>query len=275
MIMKQIKIAVISAAMLLGAISCQKEETEIKMTNIEAEQEVIAENLLAEIDALTDEAVDIQLDWLKSGSATENYLVDDCPVVTYDKTSTPRKIVLDYGTGCIGRDDKTRSGKIIITSTAFENLSVKREKTFDNFYVEGKKIEGKISKTVTFSREDRTRVAVVEEEITVTFEDNTSLIRKANLTREHFLGIPAVRMDDETKTWGEVITKHASGVTITKTIDETTPLLFKAACRQIVRGIATFANGEINWTIDYGTGECDNTATITRDGETRTVKIRK
>jgi hypothetical protein len=42
-----------------------------------------------------------------------------------------------------------------------------------------------------------------------------------------------------------------------------------------VSGIATFANGEITWSIDYGTGECDNTATITRNGETRTVKIRK
>jgi len=273
--MKQIKIAVISAAMFLGAVSCQTEEKVTELTNIEAEQEVIAENLLAEIDALTDEAVDIQLDWLKSGNASENFLVDDCPVVTYDRTSTPRKMVLDYGTGCVGRDDKTRSGKILITSTAFENLSVKREKTFDNFYVEGKKIEGKISKTVTFSREDRTRVAKVEEEITVTFEDNNSLIRKATLIREHFWGIPAVRMDDETKTWGEVITKRASGVTITKTIEETTPLLFKASCRQIVSGIATFTNGESNWTIDYGTGECDNTATITRDGETKTVKIRK
>jgi hypothetical protein len=275
MIMKQLKIAVISAAMLLGAVSCQNEEAEIKMTNIEAEQEAIAENLLADVDALTDEAVDIQLDWLKSGSASESDLVDDCPVVTYDKTSTPRKIILDYGTGCVGKDDKTRSGKIVITSTAFENLTVTRVKTFDNFYVEGKKIEGKISKTVIFSREDRTRIAKVEEDIKVIFEDNAFLTRKANLTRGHFLGVPAVRMDDETKTWGEVITKRASGVTITKTIEETIPLLFKAGCRQIVSGIVTFANGDTTWTIDYGTGECDNTATITRDGETKTVKLKK
>jgi hypothetical protein len=273
--MKQLKFAVITAVMFLSSISCQKEETAIQMTYNEAEQEVIAENLLAEIDALTDEAVDFQIVWLKSASVSESYLVDDCPVVTYDRTSTPRKIILDYGTGCVGKDGKTRSGKIVITSTAFENLTVTREKTFDNFYVEGKKIEGKISKTVTISREDRTRVAVVKEDVTITFGDNTTLTRKANLTREHFFRIPAVRMDDETKSWGEVITKRPSGVTITKTIDESTPLLFKASCRQIVSGIATFTNGETTWTIDYGTGECDNTATITRDGETRTVKIGK
>jgi hypothetical protein len=273
--MKQLKFAVITAVMFLSAISCQKEESAIQMTNNEAEQEVIAENLLAEIDALTDEAVDFQIVWLKSASVSESYLVDDCPVVTYDRTSTPRKIILDYGTGCVGKDGKTRSGKIVITSTAFENLTVTREKTFDNFYVEGKKIEGKISKTVTISREDRTRVAVVKEDVTVTFDDNTSLTRKANLTREHFFRNPAVRMDDETKSWGEVITKRASGVTITKTIGESTPLLFKASCRQIVSGIATFTNGETTWTIDYGTGECDNTAIITRDGVTRTVKIGK
>jgi hypothetical protein len=273
--MRQLKFTVVAAVILLSANSCQKEETEIQMTNNEADQQVIAENLLIEIDALTDEAVELQLNRLKSGNIEESYFVDNCPAVTFEKTSEPHKIILDYGTGCVGRDDKTRSGKIIITSTAFENLTAKREKTFDNFYVEGKKVEGKISKTITLNREDHSRIALVEENITVTFEDGTNLTRIGNLTREHFFGILTVRFDDETLTWGEITTQHSSGVNITKTIDETTPLLFKAVCRQIVSGIATFSNGNTTWSIDYGTGECDNTASITRNGETRIVKIRK
>lgn len=273
--MKQLKLVVLVSVLVLGAVSCQNDETEIQMSNDQIDQEVVAENLMIELDEMTDEGIEIQLGKLKSGNSDRIFLSDDCPVITYDKISNPRKITLDFGTGCVGRDDKTRSGKIIITCTAFENLSVTRDKTFENFTVDGKKIEGKISKKITLNREDLSRLADIEEDITVTFDDNTTLTRKANLTREHLFGMPAVRMDDETKTWGEVITKRASGVTITKTIEESTPLLFKASCRQIVSGIATFTNGNTTWTIDYGTGECDNTATITRDGETRTVKIRK
>lgn len=273
--MKQFKNLALVLLFTTGMISCQEEETKLVLSNQEADMEVITEDLLTEIDALTDEVIDLELGWLKSGSIEENVLVVGCPVVTYDRVSLPHTITIDYGTGCEGGDGKIRSGKIIISSTTFENLSVKREKTFDNFYVEGKKIEGKISKAVTFSMEDLTRVAVVEEEISVTFEDNTSLTRKANLTREHYIGIPGIRIDDQTKTWGEAITSRPSGITITKTISEDTPLIFKASCRQIVSGMIVLTNGTASWMIDYGTGECDGIATITRDGESRTVKIGK
>lgn len=273
--MKRLKLAVIAAIIVFAAVSCQDEETENQLSNEQIDQEIIAENLLVELDELTEEGIDLQLDLLKSGGADKLFLNDNCPAITYDKNASPRKMILDFGTGCVGRDDKTRSGKIIITSTAFENLSMERIKTFENFTVDGKKIDGKISKKITLSRENLSRVAEIKEDITVTFEDNTVLTRKANLTREQIFGIPGVRADNETKTWGEVITTRPSGVTITKTIEETTPLLFKASCKQIVSGIVTFSNGDISWTIDYGNGECDNTATVTRDGESRTMKLKK
>jgi hypothetical protein len=273
--MKQLKLAAIAVIFALGTISCQEEEAAQPMSNDQIDQEVLAENLLVELDELTEEGIDFQLNALKSGGADRLFLNDNCPVITYDKTSNPRKMILDFGTGCVGHDDKTRSGKIIITSSAFENLTLERVKTFENFIVEGKKIEGKIIKKITLNRENLSRVAEIKEDIKVTFEDNTILTRKANLTREQIFGIPGVRADNETKTWGEVITTRHSGATITKTIAEATPLLFKASCKQIVSGIVTFTNGDVSWTIDYGTGECDNTATVTRDGETRTVKLKK
>lgn len=273
--MKQLKLAAIAAIFVLGTISCQEEEAAQPMSNEQIDQEIVTENLLAELDELTEEGIDFQFDLLKSAGSDRMFLKDGCPVITYDKTSNPRKMILDFGTGCVGRDDKTRSGKIIISSTAFENLSLERVKTFENFIVEGKKIEGKITKKITLNRENFSRVAEIKEDIKVTFEDNTMLTRKGNLTRENIFMIPGERADNETKTWGEVITTRPSGATITKTIAEATPLLYKASCKQIVSGIVTFTNGDTSWTIDYGDGECDNSATVTRNGETRTVKLKK
>jgi hypothetical protein len=273
--MKKLSFVALAAAILLGTGSCQKEETLETTTIDQVDQEVVAENLLVELDELTDEGIDLKLSVLKSATVERMYLGDGCAVITFDKESMPQKMVIDFGDGCVGKDEKTRSGKIIITSSAFENLSFERVKTFENFVVDGEKVEGTITKKITFSEEELTRVALIVEDVSVTFEDNTTFTRKGNLTREHSFGIPGVRADDANKTWGEVVTKRANGATITKTIEETTPLLYKVLCRQIVSGIATFSNGDSTWTIDYGNGDCDNTATVTRNGETRTVKLRK
>ncbi len=273
--MKKLSFVALAAAILLGTGSCQKEETLETTTIDQVDQEVVAENLLVELDELTDEGIDLKLSVLKSATVERMYLGDGCPVITFDKESMPQKMVIDFGDGCVGKDEKTRSGKIIITSSAFENLSFERVKTFENFVVDGEKVEGTITKKITFSEEELTRVALIVEDVSVTFEDNTTFTRKGNLTREHSFGIPGVRADDANKTWGEVVTKRANGATITKTIEETTPLLYKVLCKQIVSGIATFSNGDSTWTIDYGNGDCDNTATVTRNGETRTVKLRK
>ena len=273
--MKKLSFVALATAILLGAGSCQKLETLVTTSIDQVDQEVVAENLLVELDEITDEGIDMKLSELKSGTVERMYLNDDCPLITFDKESTPQKMVIDFGDECVGKDEKTRSGKIIITSSAFENLSFERVKTFENFMVDSEKVEGTITKKITFNDEELTRVAVIVEDVSVTFEDNTTFTRKGNLTREHSFGIPGVRADDVTTTWGDVVTKRANGATITKTIDEATPLLYRVLCRQIVSGIVTFSNGDSTWTIDYGNGDCDNTATVTRDGETRMVKLRK
>lgn len=263
------------AAFVIGTTACNNEDREQVIGDEEVNMEVVAENLLAESDELTDEGIDLQLGELKSGNAGFMYLNDGCPVVTYDKESNPRKIVFDFGIGCEGKDGKMRSGKIIVTATAFENLSVERLKTFENFVVDGTAVAGTIKKKITLNKENVSRVAAINEEVTLTFDDGTVVTRKASLTREHFLHVIGLRADDESTTWGEAVTTRRNGVTITKTIAETTPLLYKSLCRQLVSGIVTFSNGSSTWTIDYGNGECDNEATVTRDGETRTVKINK
>ena len=273
--MKQLKFIAITMLITLGMVSCQKDETKTQISSVQIDQEVVAEDLLVELDELTDEAVDIKMNTLKSADDERVYIDDSCPVITYDGTSDPRVITLDFGDGCAGRDGKTRSGKIIITSSSFEDTTMERTKSFEDFVVEGKKIEGEITKKITLVQEEFSRLAAIEEDVTITFEDGSQLTHKGNLTRENFIGIPGVRFDNETTTWGQEITTRPSGVTVTKTIDEATPLLFKAACRQIVSGIATFTNGETTWTIDFGDGDCDGVATVTRNGESRTVRLRK
>jgi len=262
---------------LVGALmgSCQKSEVVTEDLNSVVNHEVVAENLLLELDIMAEEAIDMQFSFLKSAGGRGTYLGDNCPVVTYERSSNPKVMTIDFGTGCTGRDGKVRSGKIIVKSSSFENMSASREKSFENFTVENRKVEGVITKTLTLDRKNFSRVAKISEDITITFADGAVVQRKGTLTRELQYGVITDLSDDKLLTWGEVKTTRAIGVVVTKLISEENPLVFLKSCRQIVSGKVSFTGGEgREWSIDYGQGECDGEASLTRDGTTSTIKLR-
>jgi len=252
--------------------SCHKNEVETIVSDDVIDQEIIIENLLADIDAFSEDVINNQLGFLKSAESGPSDEDESCPVITYYRNSDPRKMIIDFGTECEGEDGRIRSGKIIITSSSFENLMATRTKTFENFSVDGRGIDGIITKTITLNREDRTRVATVSEELTITKEDKTAH-RTGTMTRTHDLGERFDRKDDVFTSWGEIITEWENDVTVTKTIGENNPLVFKALCRQIVSGILSVTAGDKSWSIDYGQGDCDNLATINRNGTERQIRI--
>lgn len=260
----------------LVLISCQKQDTLQEDNDTLAVQEVMADHIMQELDILTEEVINLQLGVLKSASVDNGWFSDDCPVITYDRSSGIRVITVDYGNGCKGRDGIIRSGKIIIKSLAFENLTSTREKTFVGFTTEGRKVDGVITTAITLNRTDFSRVSKVEEDVKITFADGQVLTRKASLTREHKMGVITDRTDDEILSWGTSETTRPGGMKISRVITEDNPLVFKAACRQIVSGVVVFTREDGGtWSIDYGDGECDDTAVITRNGVTRTIKLRK
>jgi hypothetical protein len=271
--MKRIKILFWAGVVSFGLMSCQKNEVESSVNDDLIEKEIEIENLLADLDALSEEVIDNQLGLLKSATTGINDDDDDsCPVITWYRNSEPRKMIIDFGSGCEGKDGKLRSGKVIITSSSFENMSATRTKTFENFSVNGLGIDGVITKKVTLGFEDKTRVAEVVEELTLTSEEKVGT-RNGTMTRKHEPGEIFDRSDDVISSWGEVVTEWQDGKTVTKTISEENPLVFLHACRQIVSGVLSVTSGENSWSIDYGQGDCDNKATITRNGVGREIRI--
>ena len=71
----------------------------------------------------------------------------------------------------------------------------------------------------------------------------------------------------------EAETDEYVNITVTKTIMEDNPLVFKVLCRQIVSGILSVTAGDKSWSIDYGQGDCDNIATVNRNGIERQIRI--
>jgi len=275
--MKQFKMFIAVCLMFIGFNSCQKDEVSQVIDEISlSQQETQAEETLADVDLLVDEAVDSNFSLLKSATIESAAYLSDCPVITINKTATPQVMTIDFGTSCTGKDGKIRSGKIIVTSTSFITFPSVRDKSFDNYYVDGKKIEGSIAKTITKDQENNIRTAVIKENITITFPDGEGkATRVADLTRQYQRNTLLNPADNQIVSWGTVEFTRISGVKVTKTITSADPLVFKVTCHHIVSGtVSVTTSNNRSWTINYGDGTCDNKATITIGDKTKEIKIR-
>lgn len=275
--MKQLKLVFAVCLMFIGFNSCQKEESASNVDEITlSQQETQTEETLADVDLLVDEAVDANFNQLKSASIESTAYLTDCPVITVNKTAIPQVMTIDFGTACTGKDGKVRSGKIIVTSTSFNTFPAVRDKSFDNYFVDGKKIEGSVTKTITKDQENNIRTAVIKENITITFPDGEGkATRVADLTRQYQRNALLNPLDNQIVSWGTVEFTRISGVKVTKTITSVDPLVFKVTCHHIVSGtVSVTTSDNRSWTINYGDGGCDNKATLTMGDKTKEIKIR-
>jgi hypothetical protein len=272
--MKTIKLIFASVLVLIAVFACQKNELQSSQDETSLSQmDTQAEEIASDLDYLVDEAVQNNISMLKSAPLTGSLYISDCTKITIDSLSSPKVETIDFGTGFTGRDGKTRSVKIIVTSSSFKTFPSIWTKTFSNYVVGGKKVDGTIVKTILQDRVNNIRTATTQENITIVL-DNGTAHRKADLTRVYDFDVLGNRADNKITSWGSVEFSRSSGVTMTKTIEESNPLIFTASCHHIVSGTVTVTSNNRSWSINYGSGDCDNTATITMNGKTKEIRLR-
>lgn len=257
--------------------SCQKSE----MTNMDDEivlskQETQVEEAMSDVDLLVNEAITLHAGLLRSATTDSSIYLNDCPTVTINAEASPKVMTIDFGTACTGKDGKVRSGKIIVTAESFTAFPSVRQKSFENYFVDQKKMEGSIVQTIVRDTATHIRTATIQEDVTITFPENGGTAhRVTNITRQYQPNILKDKTDNQTVSWGNVVFTRTSGVVLTKAIAAETPLVYKAACGHIVSGIVSVSTStNRNWTLDYGNGACDDQATMTRDGKTKEITIR-
>jgi hypothetical protein len=262
------------AMMAFFAVSCDKEDTTPDSSIVVQETE--SEEFGVEIDAIADEAFETaEAAALKS--ATPMCYLTDCATVTLTKSETVNVLTVDFGSGCVGYDGKTRTGKIIITTESFAETNKLRTFSFDGYTVNGHAISGTIEKNITNNLDANSRLAVISEDFTIELANNKgTLTRTAELTRLYEFGTVGLVRDNRFTTWGITQFTNAKGQSITKTVLEATPKLYKTICRQVVSGIMTidFGNDKV-WTVNFGDGTCDHLATVTNGEDSWVVRLRK
>lgn len=228
-----------------------------------------------------------------NGRMTENAVATfaTCATVTrvpaFGTAITPGTLVtktIDFGTtGCLLSNGNFVKGKIIISFT-FQPGAPSHTITYtlDNFYHNGIKYVGTKTFTRVMTAATATSpshpVVTMNMDITATFPNGNVYTRVGQRVREIVAGLdtPMNWSDNVYQVTGSWTTTYPNTGIQTSTI--TTPLLIKMSCVAvnkplIVQGVITFVRNGNSATLDYGTGECDNSAVFTINGNAFTIII--
>lgn len=268
-------------------------EEQVSQINAEsdAEAEIVFNGIFDDVMGASDDVGMAGTGWYgryASGSLI-NERVQACYTVTITSLSPPTlfpvRIVIDFGTGCQGRDGRTRKGKIVTEYSARLIVPGATAVTsFEDYYVDSIKVEGTLKITNTSS-------PVNTQPLTRSFKKEVinAKLSKPNgnyiewnstktITQLEGLVTPNLPADDVFKIEGSSQGRAKRGnllVAWQSTVEE--PLIKKFLCRWIVKGKikTTRANSTTNnqWiaVLDFGDGTCDRKATLTVNG--RTIEI--
>lgn len=200
----------------------------------------------------------------------------DCATVTVSGESFPKEIVIDYGDGCSGRQGMGRTG--IITIMMSDTITVEGAVytiAFDNVSVGNKQIEFSATKTneglneagnwIISSITSRTTT-------TVTGEGSIVALREFVGQKEWLSGFDTPETEDDQflKSGGGTITINEE-LSFMRNITE--PLFIDRTCRYPMSGVVEISRGDELMTINYGDGECDNIALVTKDGLEEQIEL--
>lgn len=217
-----------------------------------------------------------------------------CPDVTITHLSSvnpfPVKIVMDFGTGCTGRDGRTRSGKIVTeyTNRLFIPGAIATT-IFLDYTVDSVKVQG--THTITNQSEPPTNVSCPTHRWKVTVE--RAKLTKPNgnyvewnstkiVTQIEGLCTPFHPLDDIYKITGSSNGKVKRGdLLIAWNSEITEPLIKRFTCPWLVKGIIRIARlnlttnspwvAAINYS--YLNGDCDNKAVVTVNGVSHNITL--
>jgi hypothetical protein len=189
----------------------------------------------------------------------------------------PLQIVMDFGSGCTGKDGRTRKGKIIAVYTGkLTTPGNSATVTFDGYYVDDIKVEGyhKISNTSTLDRKSFTTV-VSNAKLSQSADNFIAWNSNKTIVQTEGMTTPLIPIDDVFNITGQANgAVQLSGKYFEWSATITTPLVKRFSCPWISKGTLTLGKGNVGVAVlDYGPGTCDNKATFSVNGTVHEITL--
>ena len=200
----------------------------------------------------------------------------NCATVTVDSDEFPKTITVEYTDGCSGRLGMGKSGTVSIYMTdTILNEGAVYTVSFENMTMGNREISKTSTVTNDGTNDAGNWVLSFESLSTTIFEKKDTvytIVRDFSGEREWLTGFETPEVEDDTflKTGSGTITVN-DVLKFSKTITE--PMLIDRSCKYPLSGIVEITRGDEIMTIDYGTGDCDNIALVTKDGVSEEIEL--
>ena len=278
--LKNLFLSTVTLLIALGFLGCKKD-------NISSNDEIETTFELSGNDAVTENITEDANDILFETAVTNDFSGNS--VVTVNQTRNilscgtisvtplhgfPKTINIDFGNGCtIG--GVTRKGELtILISDSLRKSGSIAVMNFNNYYVNGFKVEGTITWTNTSQPGSRGWQRKCENG-KITSPDGRYWLHSGikDIAQVAGVGTPHNLLDDIFSITGNHTITNAAGKTRTSTILEA--LQKKVICENVGKGKVKIEGANHTAVVDFGDGSCDRIATISIDGrDPRTILLR-
>ena len=275
----------------VALISCQTEKVDLGNDEILSEKaaqitlnEVAMESATTELEYEVEFYANLEetlTQWWRIGkhwkwTSKLRYKLNQCPEihVVSEEGGYPKTITLNYGDSTVLRNGRVLAGLITIEISAPKmSRDYTRLVTYTGFSVDSLGIEG--NSLVTVDKEEEV-FRMYKSDFIFTLADGTTVNRTSERTWEWIEGLESDddQTDDVVQITGFCNAENSSGDKYVKEIVE--PLIRLRDCRFIVKGVVEITlNDVLISSLDYGDGECNNIAVLTKDGEIYEVDLAK
>jgi len=252
--------------------SCSQDETTLPVTNNYNAQEFAkseeANKIAEEVNSIiTKDYEEDSANKIASNNSTP-YL-PPCVTRTITSDGTNHSVEFDFGsTSCVMPNGNSITGKI--TYTYVGNILANTKTityTLTNFTFNNKQVEGSDIINHIRSNPNNNPQSTITVNFTITWPNGLIGVRTGTITREWIDGSDTLLnwQDDVFLVSGNWSTAFNNGNTYSANI--TTNLRRELTCWYFVSGIIDFNYAGLQFSGDYGNGNCDNNATLTFSNE--------
>jgi hypothetical protein len=202
----------------------------------------------------------------------------DCATVVEDEENNTKTIT--FSEDCEGKRGQTRSGTMIVTYSETQGEAGSfRQVTYDDFYLNGVKIEGtRRTEIISIDENGSKTMRTSMTDGKMIYEDGTFKTKNSEMTRY-------THVENEEKQYSSLTGSKSAVSTegVSFSMQITTPIKFVYNCDDLgfrkrgkipVEGIKVSIDGDQTITTDFGDGTCDTLVEVTKDGEVETVDLK-
>jgi len=202
----------------------------------------------------------------------------DCATVVEDEENNTKTIT--FSEDCEGKRGQVRSGTMIVTYSETQGEAGSfRQVTYNDFYLNGVKIEGtRRTEIISIDESGSKTMRTTMSDGKMIYEDGTFETKNSEMTRYTHVENSEKQYSSLTGSKSAVSTE---GVNFSMEI--TTPIKFVYNCDDLgfrkrgkipVEGVKVSIDGDQTITTDFGDGTCDTLVEVTKDGEVETVDLK-